>query len=841
MRKFLSFYIFLLLITPAEAAYLDLAWDSNTEPDLAGYRIYYGTASGQYTQFIDVGDATNYRLDGLVDGVTYFIAATAYDTYQNESAYSSEVSGVGVAEGSADIDLDGLPDGWEMGHFGNLDQGPNDDYDGDGLTNLGEYEGGVDPTKWDTDLDEMPDGWETQSGLNPLDSADADEDADGDGVTNLQEYLEGTDPWNAPPTANTGPDQTVGEGVMVTLDGSNSSDPDDGIASYSWEQSAGPPVILSDPTAVKPTFTAPNVGSGGASLTFILTVTDHGGQPSTDSCIVNVTWVNLPPVAHAGPDQTVNEGVTVTLDGSNSSDPDDGIAAYSWEQTAGLPVILSDPTAIKPTFVSPDVGQGGTSLNFRLTVADTGGLQSTDSCVVNISWVNAPPIATAGPDQTVSEGTTVTLDASNSSDPDDGIATYLWEQTGGVSVTLSDPIAAKPTFLAPDVGSGGASLTFRLTVTDGGGLQSTDSCVVNVTSGNLPPVADAGPDQTVSEGATVALDGSNSSDPDDGIATYLWEQTGGVSVTLSDPTVVKPTFVAPDVGPVEASLTFRLTVTDTGGLQSTDTCFVNISWVNTPPVANAGPNQTVEEGATVALDGSNSSDSDDGIESYLWEQTSGVPVTLSDPTLAAPTFVTPPVDASGVLLSFRMTVKDKGGLQDSEEVSVTVGDNGITGFPADVITFKTPTDESMGLKVDGDASCVSLKPVDPSTIPDGKNRPKKMIYGMVDIKVKPKDVGGPAYVTFYYPEPVPRSYKLYKYVPLGGWKNYNRYTAFNSARDQVTITLVDGGIGDDDGYADGMILDPSGVGTDPSSSGSGSSEDFSGCFISTVSRLRIGK
>ncbi len=258
-------------------------------------------------------------------------------------------------------------------------------------------------------------------------------------------------------------------------------------------------------------------------------------------------------------------------------------------------------------------------------------------------------------------------------------------------------------------------------------------------------------------------------------------------------------------------------------------------------MANAGPNQTVEEGTTVALDGSSSSDPDDGIESYLWEQTSGIPVTLSDPTLVAPAFVTPPVDVGGVLLSFRLAVKDKDGLRDSDEVSVTVGDNGITGFPSDVITFKTPTDESMGLKVDGDASCVSLEPVDPTAIPDGKNRPNKMIYGMVDIKVKPKGVGGGAYVTFYFPEPVPRSYKLYKYVPLSGWKNYNRYTAFNAARDQLTITLVDGGIGDDDGYADGMILDPSGVGTDPSSSGSGSSEDFSGCFISTVSGLRFKK
>ena len=95
-------------------------------------------------------------------------------------------------------------------------------------------------------------------------------------------------------------------------------------------------------------------------------------------------------------------------------------------------------------------------------------------------------------------------------------------------------------------------------------------------NGNTPPIADAGPDQTVNVGVLVTLDGSNSSDPDTGIASYLWEQTGGASVTLSDPTAVQPTFTAPDLGAEGGALTFQLTVTDNGGLQSTDTCVVNV-------------------------------------------------------------------------------------------------------------------------------------------------------------------------------------------------------------------------------------------------------------------------
>jgi hypothetical protein len=72
----------------------------------------------------------------------------------------------------------------------------------------------------------------------------------------------------------------------------------------------------------------------------------------------------------------------------------------------------------------------------------------------------------------VDEVTTVILDGSNSSDPDDGIESYRWKQVAGPSVTLSNPQAAKPTFLAPNVSEGGTSLTFELTVTDSGGLQS---------------------------------------------------------------------------------------------------------------------------------------------------------------------------------------------------------------------------------------------------------------------------------------------------------------------------------------------------------------------------------
>jgi hypothetical protein len=375
-----------------------------------------------------------------------------------------------------------------------------------------------------------------------------------------------------------------------------------------------------------------------------------------------------------GPDQTVSEGDTVILDGSNSSLPG-FIIAYFWQQTGGSPsVTLKDANTAKASFIAPVVGAAGTSLTFQLTVISYyyGFFSAKDAAIVNVRFVNDPPVAAAGPDQDVEEETTVTLDGSNSFDPDDGIESYRWKQVAGPSVSLSDPEVKKPTFKAPNV-VGSKSLKFELTVTDFGGLKDTDTTIVNVMGGNDPPTTDAGPDQNVEEETTVTLDGSNSSDPDDGIESCRWKQVVGPSISLSNPEAVQPTFMAPNVEPDGVSFTFELTVTDVGGLQSSDTTIVNVIWLNDPPTANAGADQTVLEKSTVTLDGSNSSDPDDGIESYRWKQVAGRSVTFSDPTNDLPTFEAPSFDDSGDQpLIFELIVTDSGGLQSSDSITVSV-------------------------------------------------------------------------------------------------------------------------------------------------------------------------
>lgn len=82
-----------LFLSAAFAAQIRIAWDPNSESDLAGYKVYYGTSSRNYGTPINVGNVTTYTITGLTAGQTYYIAVTAYDTANNESDFSNEVSG----------------------------------------------------------------------------------------------------------------------------------------------------------------------------------------------------------------------------------------------------------------------------------------------------------------------------------------------------------------------------------------------------------------------------------------------------------------------------------------------------------------------------------------------------------------------------------------------------------------------------------------------------------------------------------------------------------------------------------------------------------------------------
>jgi hypothetical protein len=180
--------LFAMPFSTAYAASVDLEWDPNTEPQLAGYKIYWGTSSGNYAFSKNVGNTTSSTITGLDEGKTYYFAATAYDGAGTESNYSNQIT---YTIPLSDSDGDGVPDSQDA-----FPSNPAEttDTDNDGTGN------NADP---DDDNDQMPDAWEIQYGFDPLIN-DASDDSDGDGLSNLDEYQAGTNP--VVPQNNSEPD-----------------------------------------------------------------------------------------------------------------------------------------------------------------------------------------------------------------------------------------------------------------------------------------------------------------------------------------------------------------------------------------------------------------------------------------------------------------------------------------------------------------------------------------------------------------------------------------------------------------------------------------------------------
>jgi hypothetical protein len=192
-----------------------------------------------------------------------------------------------------------------------------------------------------------------------------------------------------------------------------------------------------------------------------------------------------------------------------------------------------------------------------------------------------PPVANAGSDLIVNEGSSISLNASESIDPDGIILSYNWKQNPHPLITLGDAETKVWTFTAPSVSSD-TTFTFELTVSDNNGLTATDSTNVLVreapisntsfSSSNNAPIANAGPDLEINENMSITLSGSASSDPDIGDSlNYSWKQTAGNPLLDTSAEVDKEvlTLTSPTVS-MDTMFTFELTVTDKQGITDTD-------------------------------------------------------------------------------------------------------------------------------------------------------------------------------------------------------------------------------------------------------------------------------
>ena len=467
---------------------------------------------------------------------------------------------------------------------------------------------------------------------------------------------------NSAPVAVPGLDRTVSTGSVVHLDGSGSHDVDGDPLSYEWILASLPATSatsLSVNDAVAPTFVADRPGSYSVRLI----VSD--GLAQSDPAYATVSTVNSAPVADPGPAKTVPVGQTVILDGSGSRDVDGDPLSYRWSFTTvppGSTAAFQSLTTPKTSFV-PNVP--GTYVA-QLSVADAPG--NDDSRTVTVSTANSPPVADAGWNLRIAVPATVHLSGSGSTDVDGDPLSYRWSlllRPPGSAAVLDLPASVAPTFQADAAGT----YVAQLMVNDGS-ADSVPSTVV-VSTSNLSPVSDAGPDRTAFPPfpKTVVLDGSASFDPDGDPLSFRWallSRPAGSAGTLTNPASVTPSLLVDVPGTYVAQL-----VVHDGVLPGKpDTAIV--STVNSPPVADPGPDGFVPIGSPVVLDGSGSSDPDGNPLTFRWAMLSlpaGSGASLGGPATPSPSFIP---DVHGIYV-VQLIVRD--GVEDSVPRTVEIRTN----------------------------------------------------------------------------------------------------------------------------------------------------------------------
>jgi PA14 domain/Secretion system C-terminal sorting domain/PKD domain len=410
---------------------------------------------------------------------------------------------------------------------------------------------------------------------------------------------------------------------------------------------------------------------------------------------------NQPPVALTGPATTITLPGNATLDGSKSYDPDGNIVGYGWVLLTGFGGTIVTPTGSTTTVTGLTAG----TYIYKLTVTDNSNATAYALDTIFVKSAsnlppNQPPVALTGPATTITLPGNATLDGSKSYDPDGNIVGYGWVLFTGIGGTIVTPTGSTTTVTGLTAGT----YIYKLTVTDDSNATAYALDTIFVKAAvNLPPIANAGADQTITlPASTVTVDGSASKDQDNGgvISSWSWSQSSGpTGATITSPSTATTTITGLQAG----VYVFKLQVTDSGGATAYDSVIVTVKpAANLPPVANAGTSKSIIlPVSTVNLDGSLSNDPDGTIASYSWAQISGPsPSTITNPGSA--------VTAANNLVAgqyiFELTVTDNSGAVSTAQVKITVVGTGPQPPIANAGANQTITLPVNQVNMDGSAS-----------------------------------------------------------------------------------------------------------------------------------------
>ena len=477
---------------------------------------------------------------------------------------------------------------------------------------------------------------------------------------------------NQAPVAEAGGPYTGGQGVAVPVFAFGSTDSDGTIDLYEWDCDLNGTYEVSTTLQTGTTCTFPTVGT----YTIRLRVTDSDGATATDTATATIG--NQAPIANAGGPYAALQNVTVTVDGSGSTDIDGTLTNFEWDCDDGNGISYVSTGTTSTTFCSYSaVG----TYTVTLRVTDDDG--DTDVTTTTVQVSNGVPVAVAGGPYTGNKNTNITLDGSASSDADGIIVTYAWDCTsdGSIDVTSSSPTS---TCSYSAVGT----YTVTLTVTDDYGGTASDTGTVNIPL--VGPIANAGGPYAGTQGGGIAVDGTNSSDADGFIALYEWDCDGDNTYDLSSSSSGTAVCNYTSVG----TYTLQLRVTDDDGATDVDVATVSVS--NVLPVADAGGPYTGTENSPVFVDGSLSTDQDGAIATYGWDCDGDL---VPDVISSSPTGSTCTFNATGTY-TITLFVTDNDGGQDVDSASVIIASTPPTANAGGPYSG----DEGTGVPLDGTSS-----------------------------------------------------------------------------------------------------------------------------------------
>ena len=301
---------------------------------------------------------------------------------------------------------------------------------------------------------------------------------------------------------------------------------------------------------------------------------------------------------------------------------------------------------------------------------------------------NILPVARAGNDVTINSVIgTVELNGAGSTDADGNIVRYAWRKIGGFAAgTITNAISTNGIASVSGLINAG-TYQFELRVVDNRGGTSLDTITVTASvlgGGNVAPVANAGPDQSISSPSTM-LNGSGSYDSDGGITSWSWAKTSGpAEYYISNTSISNPTVSNLVTGTYE----FTLTVRDQHGASSSDVVKITVNGgsatpppppppSNYPPIAAASANFALTLPTNSAtINGFNSYDPDGQITAFNWTKIGGPVQGSITNANASQTTITGLVQ--GVYL-FKLTVTDNAGATGADTLTVTVNPGASTG------------------------------------------------------------------------------------------------------------------------------------------------------------------